>query len=39
VLKIGDELGYNQPKMEDDFKQLVRLSENYKNKKQNLLYN
>jgi len=38
VLKLGDELGYYQPKLADDFKQLVKLSEKYKENKQNLLY-
>ena len=39
IHRVGDELGYNQTKMEENFKQLLKLSENYKNKKQNLLYN
>jgi hypothetical protein len=38
VLKLGDELGYYQPKLADDFKQLIKLSEKYKETKQNLLY-
>jgi len=40
VHRTGDELGYNQTKMEDNFKQIYKLSENYKkNRHKILLYN